>query len=277
MWPYFHVAPTIWTGQTGKEWKVLGAPYQLLGIYLQTAPAANPYGLYYLSRASIVDETGLALPTVSKVLAQFATSGYAVYDGDTQWCWVVNMTERQVLKNKRPLASTDNRIRGINAWYAGLPDNPFLGPYYERYHALVHLADRRDGSRPLEAAAPEAAPDLLTGAEIVRPGPSQDDLFERWWMEYPPKKRSGKRAARAEWARITPRPTEAFVERMIDVLQYHRRSRQWLKDGGNFIPDPERYLKKGRYEDVPAPDLPEMSETDVQTAATLETWQPPHD
>jgi hypothetical protein len=278
MWPYFHVAPTIWTGTTGRSWKTLGAPYQLLGFYFQTSPHANPYGLYYVSRASIVDETGLALPTIQKVLGQFAESGYAIYDADDQWCWVINMTARQVLKNNAPLASTDNRIRGINAWYAGLPDNPFLGPYWDRYHALVHLAERRDGTRqPEPAAEAVATPPLLAGMEIVIPAPSQDELFERWWMEYPPKKRTGKKAARGEWARIKPRPTPESVAKMIDVLQYHRTCTQWIKDGGRFIPDPERYLKKGRYEDVPAPAGVELSETDAQTSQTLQAWEPPHE
>jgi hypothetical protein len=279
MWPYFHVAPTVWTGTTGKEWRKLGPSYQVLGLYLQTAPAANPYGLYYVSRASIVDETGLALPTVQKVLAYFNESRYAFYEPEDQWCWVINMAARQLLKNGGALATSDNRIRGINAWYAALPDNPFLGPFFEKYHALVHLTTRRDGSHRLEPAAPSSAePSLLDTSDAITVSTlSQEDLFDQWWREYPPRRRTGKKAARMEWAKIRPVPTAESVQAMIQVLIYQRSTRQWMKEGGTFIPEPERYLKKGRYQDEPAPDQPDLNDTDVQTMQALQAFEPTHD
>lgn len=284
MVPYFHLAPTVWTGRTGKQWKALGQPYQVLGLYLQSSPAANVYGLYYVSKAQIVEETGLSLQAIGKILPQFAEMEYAFYDQDGQWCWVINMTARQLLTNWRPLISTDNRIKSINAWYAGLPDNVFLGPYFDKYHGLVHLAARRSSlQRPTPAANPGAAPSPLEEpslfpATTVPPPLSQDDLFETWWREYPPHKRKAKKAARSEWAKIRPAPNAAFVSRMIAVLQAQRKLYDWIKDGGRYVPDPERYIKKGRYlDEVADVTMPVISEAEAQTAGTLQRWEPPRD
>lgn len=271
MRPYFLVAPTLWTGATGKEWKTLGPAFQVLGVYLQTSPAANQYGLYYVSRAQMVDETGLPAPTLKKILAHFAENNYAYYDEDAQWCWVVNMGKRQLLTNNKALEPGDRRAIGADNWYRSLPDNPFLAPYFDTYHALFHLAARRIGT-----TAPAQAPMLFTDAApttalIVRTV-SRDDLFERWWKHYP--KPAGKRAARAEWAKLKPAPTEADVDAWIQTLQRQRRSSQWLKDNGDYIPDAERYIKKGRMFDEETL-LPSMTQEDARTLNALDSWTPP--
>lgn len=80
-----------------------------------------------------------------------------------------------------------------------------------------------------------------------------------------------------EWAKIRPVPTAESVQAMIQVLIYQRSTRQWMKEGGTFIPEPERYLKKGRYQDEPAPDQPDLNDTDVQTMQALQAFEPTHD
>lgn len=271
MRPYFLVAPTLWTGTTGKEWKTLGPPYQVLGVYLQTSPAANQYGLYYVSRAQMLDETGLPQPTLRKILTHFAESQFAFYDEDAQWCWVKNMARRQLLTNGGALAPGDRRAIGADNWYKSLPDNPFLAPYFDIYAPLLHLGVRRVG-RTAPVAGPSLFPDATPETALIVRTVSRDDLFERWWKHYP--KPAGKRAARAEWAKLKPPPTEADVETWILTLERQRRSSQWLKDNGDFIPDAERYIKKGRMFDEETL-LPSLTESDARTLNALDNWTPP--
>jgi hypothetical protein len=271
MRPYFLVAPTLWTGTTGKDWKALGSDYQVLGVYLQTGPAANQYGLYYVSRAQMIDETGVQLPTMKKVLAHFADTKYAFYDQEAQWCWVTTMARRQLLTNGSALTPGDRRAIGAAHWYKSLPDNPFLAPFFDTYHALLHLEQRRTATCaavPLDLPFALAAPGTAIAVRAV----TLDDLFERWWKHYP--KPAGKRAARAEWAKLKPPPTEAAVDQWIQALERQRRSTQWLKDNGDYIPDPERYIKKGRMFDEETL-LPSLTESDARTISALDSWTPP--
>jgi hypothetical protein len=66
-------------------------------------------------------------------------------------------------------------------------------------------------------------------------------------------------------------PTDDFVDRAIQVVEAQKRTPEWLKEGGQFIPDPERWLKKGRWDD----DItvkPRLSEPEAGTAKGLMDW-----
>jgi biotin operon repressor len=69
--------------------------------------------------------------------------------------------------------------------------------------------------------------------------------FESFWSQYP--KRVKKRDAFAEWVKINP--TNGTVEKIMEGLARWNASRQWAEDDGKYIPDPERFIKKRRWED----------------------------
>lgn len=99
-------------------------------------------------------------------------------------------------------------------------------------------------SPPLEepAEAPEEAPPAQAPV-------SEDELFERFWEAYP-KKRS-KPAARRAWLRLRPGPV--LFRAMMEALERQKRSRDWAKDAGQFIPYPATWLNQRRWEDEEDP------------------------
>jgi len=69
--------------------------------------------------------------------------------------------------------------------------------------------------------------------------------FEEFWKVYP--KKVAKAEAFRQWklcAKARP-PLEQIVAAVVRQAQ----SPKWREEGGQFIPDPERWLKKGRWED----------------------------
>ena len=82
---------------------------------------------------------------------------------------------------------------------------------------------------------------------------SKDDEgdFGAFWQAYP--KQVGKDAAAEAWAKAKPPLQEALA-----ALQWQRRSWDWTKDAGQFIPNPATYLNHGRWKD-PNPDAPKSS------------------
>jgi hypothetical protein len=86
-----------------------------------------------------------------------------------------------------------------------------------------------------------------------------DDAFESFWSAYP--RKVGKGATRAWWAKHRPSATETAL--MVASLERQRRSSQWLRDGGRYIPNPATWLNQQRWDDDPEPDVPQLSDKSV--------------
>lgn len=71
--------------------------------------------------------------------------------------------------------------------------------------------------------------------------------FEEFWKAYPEK--TGKRAAFVVWKQI--KPDAELLSKMLKTLEWQKASFDWTKENGKYIPDPERWLKKGRWDDEP--------------------------
>jgi hypothetical protein len=69
--------------------------------------------------------------------------------------------------------------------------------------------------------------------------------FERFWKEYP-KKKAKKEAIKA-WNKI--KLDELLLKRIMDCLEKHKASKDWKKDGGQFIPYPATWLNGERWND----------------------------
>ncbi len=72
-------------------------------------------------------------------------------------------------------------------------------------------------------------------------------LFDQFWKAYP--KKVGKEAARKAFAKVK-RPTET-LEMITDALAWQTKSEQWVRDGGQYIPNPATYLNQARWMDEP--------------------------
>ncbi len=68
------------------------------------------------------------------------------------------------------------------------------------------------------------------------------EAFETFWAAYP--KKTGKGAALKAWKNSKP-PLDAC----LSALAWQKRSEQWLKDSGQFIPNPATWLNQRRCED----------------------------
>lgn len=70
------------------------------------------------------------------------------------------------------------------------------------------------------------------------------DEFETFWKEYP--KKLGKAGAYVIWKRL-----KVPLQASINALQWQKKSQQWCNEGGKYIPNPETWLSKRRWEDEP--------------------------
>lgn len=94
---------------------------------------------------------------------------------------------------------------------------------------------------------------------------SQTDIyierFERFWRVYP--KKIGKGDARKAF--VKHQPSEKLTETMIKAIETAKKSVQWTKDGGKYIPNPSTWLNQERWEDelTAAPDVAQEQKSEV--------------
>ena len=77
-----------------------------------------------------------------------------------------------------------------------------------------------------------------------------DPLFDQFWAAYP--KKVAKEPAKKAF--LKHKPDQALLDKMLDALQRYKRTDQWTRDGGQFIPNPATWLNQKRWEDeLPKP------------------------
>ena len=74
-----------------------------------------------------------------------------------------------------------------------------------------------------------------------------EDYFIKFWREYP--RKAGKSQAFEVFCSIEP--DRALVTKMVEAIKLQKESESWKKEDGRYIPYPENWLEKRRWEDEP--------------------------
>lgn len=96
----------------------------------------------------------------------------------------------------------------------------------------------------------------MSGKQARRPGepgweegmPGKED-FERLYGEYPPERRGSRKEALAAFEKMGLSQAEIIQARQN--LEYWKRSRQWQKSGGQYIPSFVNFLNRGYWRQTP--------------------------
>ena len=80
------------------------------------------------------------------------------------------------------------------------------------------------------------------------PYPPLDRSFEKFWAAYP--RKIHRTEAEAAWKRLNPKPA---LETILASLEAHRKSADWQKENGRYIPAPDNWLVNRRWRDTPPP------------------------
>ncbi len=73
------------------------------------------------------------------------------------------------------------------------------------------------------------------------PNPTSD-AFDAFWKAYP--KKTGKGEARRAFGKV-----KISLDILLTAIETQKKSKQWQKDGGQYIPNPATWLNQGRWED----------------------------
>ncbi len=244
---YSIFTPQRWIGGTGKNLRraIQGRPKgdpdreaykdaQIVADMLVNNPAANMYGLYYITLGAMADLTGLDAEEITRALAILAREEFARYDPTSEFVWVKEMARIQMFL---PLKPGDRNVKPANRWYQQLPRNPFLGCFFDRYCNDLHLDERREEWRAERLPAP---PPVQTS--VSRNG-DEPSLFQQWFLvfleAFPASRRVGGASGEEAFARAMRGRGEEHVINMVEALHYQKRSDQWLR---GVIPSMVKWL-----------------------------------
>lgn len=130
-------------------------------------------------------------------------------------------------------------------------DGLFHVTNWDKYQSVDGMEKIREQNRLRKANQRERQRALAAATTKALPSPEKDTLspldrrFEKFWKSYP--RKVGKGAAEKSFKKY--KPDDALTERMIASVEAHKRSDQWRRDGGQYIPHPATWLNQRRWED----------------------------
>lgn len=110
-------------------------------------------------------------------------------------------------------------------------------------------------SSPLPLPLPSPLPEKTTTSAKKNGRERGQDDFDAFWKAYP--RKQGKGAARKAWLKAKPN-----LATVLAAIASQRKSDQWVRDGGQFIPQPATWLNQERWEDQPTEVPPEKTDWD---------------
>ena len=96
------------------------------------------------------------------------------------------------------------------------------------------------------------APAPRGGSASVKEPYTQE--FEAFWKAYP--RRTGKDAAFAAWKAKKRERRLPALPVLLQAIEAAKRTEQWQKEGGAFIPHPRTWISQGRWQDEQAHEEP---------------------
>lgn len=95
------------------------------------------------------------------------------------------------------------------------------------------------------------------GAESESQSESESNtyMFDTFWNAYP--KKSAKVVALKSWQKLNP--DDILLKTILDALEVQKRSDQWQRDSGKYVPLPATWINQKRWEDEitqPQPQAP---------------------
>lgn len=215
--------------------------------------------------ANILPNEGLSVDEISTMLYELSKVGLIQWyevDGE-RFIQVLDNENHQLIRKDRYKASTYPSCNG-SATICQPNDNQMSD---------IPRQNRNPLPTPLPTPTPSPSP-THTQRRRRAADAQPNTLFHKFWAEYPKKKSKGQ----AEKAFSKLNPDEQLVDLMVSKIEQAKKSADWTKENGKYIPYPATWINAKGWED-------EETETHVmgisdKTRQTLEAgkrWMEKHE
>jgi len=194
---------------------------KLLFLYLLTNPLCNIGGIYEIRTKRIGFETGYDIEVVETILKRFETDKKILRHND----WIVLVNH---LKNQ---ANNPSIIQGSQRIFDELPTDIRQAVTGWVQAGLLNLT-----------LLNLTLPNSTLREKPVKVSKEDRDNFLSFWNVYP--KKIGKGAAEKSWYKQKP-PLDV----VLVAVEAQKKTDQWSKEKGKYIPNPATWLNQKRWED----------------------------
>lgn len=239
---YRKVSISFWTDPTVDE--KFSPEDKYFFLYLLTNPHTNLCGCYEISYKQMKDETGYSRESIITLINRFeSTYNIIRYDKTTYELLILNWKKYNWSNSPKFETSIQKEMKSIkNQQFREF----LLG---ERY-CIDTVSDQSDtvSIAPVTVTVTDTVIDRpldynpTKETKRVRKKYEDTEDFKRFWDAYP--KQKGKTEAREAFAKV-----DVPIDVLLSAIETQKRSRDWIKEGGQYIPYPAKWLNKRRWED----------------------------
>lgn len=215
-------------------------------VYEVLAAHANPEGVSWPPLTTICDLVGWSKPTVIKAIKALTDAGLVTVEQQRHHGMIVGNRYTLPLRN-RTKSTTFTQPQSIKTEQVNDVYSGGKGDLPRQSTTLTQMVNDVDlgGKRRLHKQ--DVVKQDSKKQEVNDSSSTIEQRFDLFWQAYP--RRTGKQAALKIWQRIGP--DDELTARMIEAVGVQKKSRDWQKDGGQYIPYPATWLNQGRWDDDP--------------------------
>lgn len=222
---------------------------RLLLLYLITNPHTHVSGIYYLSRSTILHETGLTNGVLDTLSDTLSSLGFCRFDPETETVWVKNMMRYQGTGDKNARSAALHVTKDLHK-------SALIGEFLAAYPDVKALVPDTLSIPYAVGATPNPIPDSpflntehreqnTDSLAISSPAvPKYDPGFELFWRTST--KRGSKIEAYREWKKF--RPSGELNADMSRGMTAWMASEQWQDETKQ--PHICRWLKRRGWEEI---------------------------
>lgn len=228
-------------------------------LYLLTNLHTNLCGCYEVSKNQVAKEMGYSEETISTIIERFENKYNLIrYDKETYELLILNWSKHNWTESPKFRKLVKKEIESIKdkefrKYLTGIFDGKDSEIYpistsdtvSENSDTLVSICsvNKNNSCKDNSLVEPSNLEDKPV-KETKRGRKKYEDTedFKRFWDAYP--KQKGKTEAREAFAKV-----DVPIDVLLSALETQKRSRDWIKEGGQYIPYPAKWLNKRRWED----------------------------
>jgi len=262
---YTRVESRFWQDE---KMRAVSDDVRYLMLYLLTSPHRNILGFYFLPSPYACFDLGWDEKRFQKGLQELLQTGRVKYDARAHVVLVQNYLKHNPLENPNQVKSAIERLEEMpqtplfQDFLAVVEqfDKPFVQPLVERLRERLRQPGtvtetvtgtglnntHAPGGASAQPQNPSDQPADQSGEQRKRAKTQkQEELFARFWAAYPKKRSKGQ----AEKAWVKLQPDEQLVETMLAAIERAKKSEEWRKENGRYIPYPATWLNAKGWED----------------------------
>ena len=247
---------------------------KLLFTYLWTNRHCNRSGIFTITVDTISFELHLTKKQINDLWPYLESK--VKYDPERSICWVLKHTRRQLLRTVKMSPRQRDGIRRLAQkfhWhrfylvYMQMYPEIFTKEEVEKYISDTHSKGMDTHSKGMPTLKGEGEgegegnsfkEEIGVQREEEEEKEPTESLFERFWRVYPKKKSKGQ--AEKVFSKINP--DEQLLETMISTIERAKKSEDWIKENGKYIPHPATWLNAKGWEDRDTELAPPTDEID---------------